>query len=277
MRTRIDRADHQVSSSRVDVILPIRPEPPRLKQVLTSLNDQTYENWSLIALLDRDRGGNRKVIEDTVTKHKVTYIDCDYREEGFPAMLNKGLLAATADHVARQDDDDISTSQRFMKQVEILESDVSTILVTGHASVIDSSGKGLSLIQQPTNPRDIAQALTARNIIPHSSVMIRRNELLNCGGYDESMRGCEDYDLWLRMLQVGKIRTVGTTVLEILHHPGGMSRQAMTLEVITQLNKRRREACRHLGMSYLSYLSRSLWWSVGQLAAPRLTSFGSNE
>lgn len=48
-------------------------------------------------------------------------------------------------------------------------------------------------------PLDVFWISLRDNIVPQMAVAARREVLLSAGGYDESMRFAEDYDLWLRL------------------------------------------------------------------------------
>jgi GT2 family glycosyltransferase len=42
-----------------------------------------------------------------------------------------------------------------------------------------------------------------KNYLTGASLLAPKSLLLNVGGYDQSLRSCEDYDLWLRLLEEG--------------------------------------------------------------------------
>jgi glycosyltransferase involved in cell wall biosynthesis len=48
-------------------------------------------------------------------------------------------------------------------------------------------------------PMDVFWVQLRDNIVPQMAVAVRRDALLAAGGYDETMRYAEDYDLWLRL------------------------------------------------------------------------------
>ena len=48
-------------------------------------------------------------------------------------------------------------------------------------------------------PMDAFRVSLRDNIVPQMAVAVRRDALLAAGGYDETMRYAEDYDLWLRL------------------------------------------------------------------------------
>ncbi|MDA0237457.1 MAG: glycosyltransferase family 2 protein [Proteobacteria bacterium] len=256
----------QIPDSLIDVILPIRPRPPRLEKVLQSLNSQDHQDWRLIALLDRDDGSNQSLIEQVVGDRPKIFVACDYSKQSFPEMLNNGLLKSTATYVARQDDDDISAPTRFRSQLVFFRENPGVQLVSGNAAVVNEAGQLLFRITQPENPVELCRSILSENIIPHSSVMFQRTAVVGIGGYDEQMRGCEDYDLWLRILSWSSIRSVNIEVVEVLQHEGGMSRQRLQTSVVHKLNSSRIAACRRLELPIRTGVKDSLLWSFKQLA-----------
>ncbi len=250
----------------IDVILPVRPRPPRLERVLESLNSQDHQDWRLIALLDRDDGSNRSLIEQVVGDRPKIFIACDYINQGFSTMLNIGLLKSTATFVARQDDDDISAPTRLRSQLTFFQENPGIQIVSGNAAVVNEAGQLLFRITQPENSIELCRSILSKNIIPHSSVMFRRTAIVGLGGYDEQMLGCEDYDLWLRILSWSSIRSVNLEVVEVLQHEGGMSRQRLQTSVVHKLNSSRLAACRRLELPIRTGVQDSILWSFKQLA-----------
>jgi glycosyltransferase involved in cell wall biosynthesis len=248
----------------LDILLPIRPRPPRLGEVLRSLQDQSYENWRLIVLLDRDDGGNRRFIEKRISDRETIFIDCNYEKQGFSAMLNIGLRASSSRLLARQDDDDVSLPWRLAQQVALLKANTGAVAVAGHARVVDGDGNVLYSIKQPVDTNQLTKALLRRNVIPHSSVLFRRDCVLDIGGYDEQVHGCEDYHLWLRLLSVGSLLTVGCDVLEILHHSRRMSRSALRRSAISVVNTQKRLVCKRFGITLPSCWRHTVMWTAEQ-------------
>lgn len=55
------------------------------------------------------------------------------------------------------------------------------------------------------NPVAVACALGLYNPIIHSTVVARRDSILEAGNYDKSLKTCQDYDLWLRLSKKSKL------------------------------------------------------------------------
>ena len=70
------------------------------------------------------------------------------------------------------------------------------------------SGVVTHLGQPPPTHAALAVALLTGNRLRHSSAMFRRDAALEAGGYDVGWFPVEDYDLWLRLLELGVYRSV---------------------------------------------------------------------
>jgi hypothetical protein len=55
------------------------------------------------------------------------------------------------------------------------------------------------LVRLPRSPRQVAIRLQTENCLYHPSVIFRRRQILDLGGYRDSFRNSEDYELWLRV------------------------------------------------------------------------------
>ncbi len=118
---------------------------------------------------------------------------------GLVATLNEGLREARAPLVARQDADDLSCRDRLSKQVAYLSANPGDVAVGSEAYLIDERGRCRGTLRLPRTRAQLRWDLCFRNPVPHSSVMLRRREILGeYGGYPNSIAS-EDYALWSRL------------------------------------------------------------------------------
>jgi hypothetical protein len=72
------------------------------------------------------------------------------------------------------------------------------------------------------------------NLIPVGGVMVRRAWLERTGGFDESMRAGEDWDLWLRLVVAGcQLGCVQKVVCAYRTHVGQMTQNAALMRAAT--------------------------------------------
>jgi glycosyltransferase involved in cell wall biosynthesis len=105
------------------------------------------------------------------------------------------------DLVACADADDAWCEGMLAAQLRALERDPGAALCYGTAEIIGPSGTPTG--ERWATPAVLsAQALYEHNPIPTSSVIARREAVLAAGGFSGPML-CEDWGLWLRMLERG--------------------------------------------------------------------------
>lgn len=123
--------------------------------------------------------------------------------QGLGNALNEGLKYCSYDIIARMDTDDIAKSNRFEKQIEILEKN-SNIDVVG--TWVDEFYNNIEIVlsirKLPERQTAIYEFAKRRNPINHPTVMFRKEAILAVGGY-QHFPLFEDYYLWVRTLAGG--------------------------------------------------------------------------
>lgn len=110
-----------------------------------------------------------------------------------------GLQACTYDLVALMDADDISLPDRFEKQINKFQEDTDLSVVGGNiAEFIGNEDNVVGYRLVPEKQEDISQYLKKRCPFNQVTVIFRKSDVENVGGYIDWY--CEeDYYLWLRM------------------------------------------------------------------------------
>ena len=136
--------------------------------------------------------------------------------KGTAAARNAGIQACQTDYIAFLDDDDWRLPDTLEKQVAILETDPSCALVYGKVYFANQQQElnGESNLHLPAPEGDVVQAMLNRNFITLSTVVARREALVQSGMFDTagSMLGLEDWDMWLRMSLRYRIRALSLPV-----------------------------------------------------------------
>lgn len=135
---------------------------------------------------------------------------------------NRGIELSSTENIFLLDDDDAVEEDSFQKRLGILLADDQVGLVFTGIKIVLSSD--LDKIRRTVYPRDYSnftEALFATgNVIGSTSrVLIRRNYFNVAGKFDETLPCMQDYDLWIRMSEVCKIKHDGAaTVLYTVHN-----------------------------------------------------------
>jgi len=101
--------------------------------------------------------------------------------------------------IALMDSDDISRYDRFEKQIAVFKNDLKLSVCGAQIMEITHNGKKkLGIREVPQNDSDIKRCLKVRCPFNQMSVMFKKSDVLDAGGYVDFYHN-EDYYLWVRM------------------------------------------------------------------------------
>jgi glycosyltransferase involved in cell wall biosynthesis len=247
----------------IDVLLPIKSPAPWLKATLDSLNAQSFTDWRLVASIH----GQDKNVCNTVFEHVPNAVIVNAPREGnLASTLNVGLAAASADYIARIDQDDVALPHRFEIQFEFLSENPEILAVGSGATLIGVKDEIIGYRNQIEDPLRIRQRLKWKSPLIHPSVMFRREIVASIGGYSSLATNVEDYDLWLRLATIGQLGGIDRPLIMYRIHPNQItSYRTIPPEGIDQVNRSRIELARALGNSTRAAWFRQLIWSQYQV------------
>jgi glycosyltransferase involved in cell wall biosynthesis len=183
----------------VSVIIPTHNRPEFLRAAITSVLNQTYQNFEIIVVDDASTDDTAKVVA-AFNDARIRFIRHDINKGG-SAARNTGIVNSTCDYIAFLDDDDEWLPEKLSKQMEVLLSSPPEVgcVYTGYVNVNSSTGKIIGE-HIPTKRGDLSKDLLAGNCVGSaSSVLLRQECLKKIGLFDESLPCSQDYDLWVRI------------------------------------------------------------------------------
>lgn len=186
----------------LSVVMPVHNGGDLLTAAVDSVLGQTFADFELIAVDDRSTDGSRRALEEYALRdHRVRVVSS--AAPGFVGAVMTGIRLAAAPWIARMDADDVSSPERFERQMKFIESHPDVDVVGTAVQVIDPVGSPISVIRYPLDDALIKMTLRAATAFAHGSVVMRRDVLLAVGGYDTAFFPAEDYDLWCRLASGG--------------------------------------------------------------------------
>ncbi|BCS55514.1 glycosyltransferase [Geobacter sp. SVR] len=191
----------------VSILMPVRNEARYLQAALSSLFRQTLPQWELIAIDDGSTDATPEILAEAASADPRVRV-LRLPGNGLVTALNAGLEVCRATLVARMDGDDICHPQRLARQIAFLDAHPDVGLVAcgfRHfpRSTLKQGMIGYETWQNGLADHDlIMRDRFVESPFVHPSVMIRRSLLVQAGGYRAS-GWAEDYDLWLRLAEMG--------------------------------------------------------------------------
>jgi glycosyltransferase involved in cell wall biosynthesis len=208
----------------VSVILPAYNAGEYLIPAVRSVLDAGYADLELRVIDDGSTDGSVDALLEAVDDPRLVVVRQENR--GLAPTLNRGFAEARGAFLARMDGDDQTVAGRFATQAAYLRSHPDVVLVGGQIErLVD--GRTESASRFPTSHDEIVSGLLAgRHVLTHPSVMIRKSAIERVGGYWEHGVS-EDWDLFLRLAEHGRLANVDDIVLRYRFHDGGINASSM--------------------------------------------------
>ena len=211
--------------NRVDVLMTVYNGERFIAQTIRSIQAQTIDEWRLIVVDDCSTDTTLEILA-TFSAEDPRIVVCKGAHKGIAAAANVGLTEVAAPLLARIDADDVAIANRLETQRNYLLANPDVVAVGSYVRLIDSQNKRLGLRKAPTNPADIEAMLKTRNVMCHPSSMMRTDALRRIGGYRPKFHNSLDYDLWLRLSEIGEISNQPLELLLYRRHANQVSASA---------------------------------------------------
>lgn len=205
----------------ISVIMSVHNQAQYLPSALYSLKKQTYKNCQHVFIDDASTDSTWQILQKYKTKSSML-IKHQY-QCGLAKSLNQGIRVAKGEYIARMDADDIAHPTRFAKQVKFLQSHSHVAACGTAVTLINQSGEIIGKKSYPTDSTILNSVIMRYNPLVHPTTMMRTAVIRQLGGYDESLNGAEDYDLWLRVSRHYQLANLPETLLQYRVNPQGIS------------------------------------------------------
>jgi glycosyltransferase involved in cell wall biosynthesis len=211
----------------VSVVIPAYCGHAYLNEALASVRGQTFADHETIVV--DDCSGDECVSHYELGGDVRLIVHSERR--GPAAARNTGIRESRGRYIALMDMDDVWLPEKLERQVEVLDRSPVAGLAFCHYTLADEN---LRPTERQPAPKKVGKSafrrLLAGNIIKSCSVvMLRREAIDRCGGFDEALLGPDDWDLWLRIAHDYEICADPTPLALYRVHPAQLSRDAAAM------------------------------------------------
>jgi glycosyltransferase involved in cell wall biosynthesis len=192
-----------VSAPVVSIVTSVRDGAATLETSLGSVLSQDLREIELIVVDDGSRDDSWPRLEALAARDpRVRPLRQDNR--GLTLALARACDEARAPFIARHDADDLSLPGRLRRQVERLRARPERAFVSCWSRVLGPADELLLELRRPDDDERARQRLEQNEGPPgHGSVMFRAEVYRRAGGYRAAFRYAQDWDLWLRLVDLG--------------------------------------------------------------------------
>jgi glycosyltransferase involved in cell wall biosynthesis len=192
-------------SPMVSFLIPVYNAEPFVRETLDTVLAQTFPDFECIAIDDGSKDGSLSILRDFAARDDRIRV-VTRPNKGLVATLNEGIDLARGEFLARLDADDLCNPRRLELQVEQMCREPDLVALGSGALAIDERGRLLGDYSNPTVTHEQIDAahLQGHSSIHHPAAMLRASAVRQVGGYHDLVP-CEDFDLWLRLAEIGRL------------------------------------------------------------------------
>lgn len=231
----------------LSVLMAVRNGGAYLQDSIRSIANQTFTDWEMVIVDDASTDGSAEVAAQWSRRDARVRVIANSANKGQTACLNEGLAACRGTWVAREDADDLSHRERFSRQLAYLQNNPRTVLLGTCGILIDGAGKRTGLLDIPLDGDSIAWCAPFLNPFLHTAALFHRDTVRRAGGYNESYRIAQDYDLWTRLAAEHATANLRERLVSYRNTENSLSRSGRETAFVEADRVSDREAARFLG------------------------------
>jgi len=188
-----------MNNPKVSIVIPVYNGQDFLGEAIDSALAQTYKNVEILVINDGsdDDGATERVAMSY--GDKVRY----YHKQngGVASALNRAIAEMTGDYFSWLSHDDLYTKDKVEKEINALSrigrEDV--VIYSDYSVFTNNPEDSVPIRLQGVPSEHFRYWITIENRLHGCTLLIPRSAFEKVGGFNESLRTTQDYDLWFRM------------------------------------------------------------------------------
>ncbi len=208
----------------LSVVIPAYNGVALIGETLADLRTQTMSDFEVVVVDDCSTDSTRALIAGWPDP-RVRLVALDVN--GGPVRArNRGVAEARGRFIAGLDQDDLSRPERFAAQIAYLDRNPDVVLVATAAEQLIGSEISPMAYPATTTPALIAWLTWIENPLVWSSIMVRADVAHRLDPFTRpDILFAEDFDLYHRLQEHGRIARLDTPLTIYRQHDGGVSKR----------------------------------------------------
>lgn len=193
----------QTGSPLVSVIIPAYNVAEFIGEALESVFAQTFTDYEVIVV--NDGSPDTPALERALAPYMSRIVYLKQENRGVSAARNNAIAAARGSLIAFLDGDDVWLPNYLEVQVKRIQADPTIDVLYPNVLMFgDSSDEGEEFMTIcPSSGEVTFERLLLQECNVSNCSIARKETIVRAGGFDESLRSVEDFDLWLRVIKHG--------------------------------------------------------------------------
>jgi glycosyltransferase involved in cell wall biosynthesis len=187
---------------KISVVMPSYQSALFIHNTLQSIVEQTVIPSQVLIIDDGSTDETCSIIEGFSKSYpelKIELIRNSHKGPG--AARNIGIQRATSQWIAFLDSDDLWFPNKLEMCIQAIRENQKNNFFCHNETIIaeDGSTALLDYSRLYSTGKPLTEQLFKINLFSTSAVVCKRENILNVGGFDETLSSAQDYELWLRM------------------------------------------------------------------------------
>jgi glycosyltransferase involved in cell wall biosynthesis len=193
-------------STKLSVVMAVYNGDRFLDEAIKSVICQSFTDFEFVIVDDGSDDGTAAIL-DGWSKQDSRIVVITQENRGIAASLNRGISTAKNELVAHIDADDRALPLWLASQIDFFFHNPRCSVVSSFAYFIDVLGNRIGKSQNQINVAKGVATMDPSQFLEvvHSSVLMRKQDVLAIGGYRKGFSGVEDRDLWGRLVTAGRM------------------------------------------------------------------------
>lgn len=209
---------------KVSVIMACHNSSAYLDEAVSSVLIQTIGDLELIVIDDCSTDDTLEIAEHYQMRDDRVLV-LSLPENSGPAIArNIGIRIAKGEWLGILDSDDVAMPTRFEEQMRLAESEKGLVIIGSNSISIDKNSDTIKKNNYPTGHQELVKRLySIQAFPPHSSIVYRRDIVEKESAFNTKYVTSEDYDLLLRLSEIGKVASIDKPLVKIRKHEYNIS------------------------------------------------------
>lgn len=203
----------------VSVYIPVHNYGKFLAQAIESVLAQKFNDWELIIIDDGSTDDSWEIINRYGSHPKIRTMHQD--KKGLNVTNNIALRLSQGKYIMRLDADDYLDENALLVLANILDTHSQVGMVYPDYYIVDEEGGIIEIVRRKKIGQD-AELLDLPAL--GACTMIRKECLLEVGGYSEEFHCQDGYELWLKFIQSFKPYNLNVPLFYYRQHPSSLTK-----------------------------------------------------
>lgn len=229
--------------TKISVVMCVHNGDKFIYESVNSILQQTCKNFELLILDDASTDKTLKILKSLKKKNSKIRIYKNKKKLGLTKSLIKLISKSNGQYIARLDADDICKKKRLEIQRRWLSKSRKNALIGTSGFKINEKSKIIGKFNlENLNHNKLKKKLLFKNYFLHSSTMFKKNYYKKVGGYNSKYFFSQDYDLWCKLSNIGRIKNISENLVFLRQHKKSISiknrkKQSLNAFIISCLNQ----------------------------------------